>query len=304
MGVLMVAPYAESKTDLISHKETGANYAINIQYRLQESKDIVLPLEEELELLAEMQTFELGRFLLQNRGLNGYWTSYIISEAPTKKLNSALEEWIIHKAPVVLATRERFHIFQNQLQTHLRPEMKIASVPCGVMDDLLKLDYRNLETVSLLGIDLDQASLNEASLRVEKKNLANPVRFLKRNAWDLGLNQEVDILTSNGLNIYEASDDKVTALYIEFYKALKPGGMLITSFLTPPPAISSDSPWKEVNQADAIKQKAIFADIIQAQWQVFRSEETTREQLTKAGFVDIKFIYDKSAMFPTVIAYK
>lgn len=43
------------------------------------------------------------------------------------------------------------------------------------------------------------------------------------------------LIASNGLNIYEPEDDRVIQLYRGFHDALKPGGVLITSALTPPP---------------------------------------------------------------------
>lgn len=181
--------------------------------------------------------------------------------------------------------------------------MVCASVPCGLMDDLLSLNYKDLQNIKLVGIDLDDESLKLGAENAKKHNIAF-VDSLKKDAWDMGVNNEYDLLTSNGLNIYEKDDKRVIELYKSFWKALKPGGVLITSFLTPPPALSKESPWKEVNTQDAVKQKAIFSDIIQTGWQSFRTEVTTKQQLEQAGFRDIEFIYDRQHMFPTVIAKK
>ena len=93
-------------------------------------------------------------------------------------------------------------------------------------------------------------------------------------------------------------------LYKNFYNALKPGGTLITSFLTPPPAISYNSPWKNYDPEALIKQKAIFGDVIGSKWQNFRTEEETRSQLEKADFKVVDVIYDHQQMFPTIIATK
>ncbi len=87
-------------------------------------------------------------------------------------------------------------------------------------------------------------------------------RFLLKNK---GLNG-YDIITSNGLNIYQPNDEKLIDLYKKFYQALKPGGILITSFLTPPPSISTESTWKNFDLSDALKQKVLFSDIIQVNW--------------------------------------
>ena len=130
------------------------------------------------------------------------------------------------------------------------------------------------------------------------------VDFRRSDAWALKSHSEFDIITSNGLNIYEHDHVRVTDLYKVFYTALKPGGILITSFLTPPPTVSAESSWKNFNVFDLTKQKALFVDIIGVNWQAFRTETQTREQLELAGFKDITFIYDSQGMFPTVIAKK
>ena len=114
------------------------------------------------------------------------------------------------------------------------------------------------------------------------------------------------MISSNGLNIYEPDDQKVTQLYKAFYDALKPGGKLVTSFLTMSPQMSDQFEWNmsEINQDDLLLQKTIFADIIQSKWQCYRSTQKTQQQLESRGFKDIHFIYDRAKIFPTVVAVK
>ncbi len=143
-----------------------------------------------------------------------------------------------------------------------------------------------------------------AHASAQAKGLEKISSFHQSDAWDLGkFEGQFDVITSNGLNIYEGDDTKVTALYAEFFKTLKPGGILITSFLTPPPAMGGAT-WKDVNPADAAKQRILFGTIIGVGWQHFRTEETTRAQLKEAGFVDVEIVYDSGGMFPTVVAKK
>ena len=157
---------------------------------------------------------------------------------------------------------------------------------------------------NLVGADLDEDTLLGAKKNATAKyNLTN-VDFIKIDAWKLGAVEEYDIITSNGLNIYQPNDEKVIDLYKKFYQALKPGGILITSFLTPPPSISTESTWKNFDLSDALKQKVLFSDIIQVNWQTFRTEAQTRLQLAKAGFKTIEFINDSCSIFPTVTAIK
>lgn len=255
-------------------------------------------------MLEEVVEFELGRFLLENKGLNGFWTAYVILHGPQKQNLSPLEDWALNKAPVVKATQERFKIFREHLQSRVKDDAVFASVPCGLMDDLLGLDYTNAPNAKLMGIDLDQNSLDLAAKNAENLDKSAMVNFANRNAWNLGVVDACDVLTSNGLNIYEKDDDKVIELYKQFYKALKTGGTLITSFLTPPPMLSPESSWKNFELQDVLKQKALFADVLQTGWQCFRTERQTLTQLEAAGFKNIQVIYDSQGMFPTVIAEK
>ena len=109
---------------------------------------------EVLRLRSALGQFELGRFLLDNRGLNGYWTSYVLlfpDRGRQTNLSSdgtplsELETWLLNRCPIILATQERFRIAQMVTQQQLRAGMSLASLPCGLMDDLLSLDYTNHE---------------------------------------------------------------------------------------------------------------------------------------------------------------
>ncbi len=304
---MSVPLFAHDESDsLITHQGNSKNKKSfqEIRTRIQNSDSLTFSNEKTLEIFDELTTFDLGRFLLENKGLNGYWTSYLILHGVNTKNNTSLERWLIEKAPVVVATRERFYIFQKEIQKRLKPGMKVASIPCGVMDDLLTLGNQNIPHVQLIGIDLDQGSLDLAHKNAVHHGLQNDAKFFKEGAWQLKHEGEFDIIVSNGLNIYEADDGKVIELYSNFNKELKPGGILITSFLTPPPMLSNESTWRNLNPSDLRKQKALFGDIIQVTWQSFRTEEQTRNQLESAGLRVIDVIYDKCGLFPTVVAQK
>lgn len=282
-----------SQVDISSHIE-----------RLKGCDNLCIDLEEELAMLDQLQEFELGRFLLSNHGLNGFWTSYLISVGPKINLDHPLENWIVNSAPIVRATQERSGVFQKQIQKYLKTNSKIASLPCGAMDDLLALNLDGIHDIKMVGIDLDNESLELAKTNY-KPSKNSSAEFLNRDAWHMHISDEFDVLVSNGLNIYVPEDQKVEELYQEFYNSLKDGGVLITSFLTPPPTVSKKSTWMNFDEDALKKQKALFSDILQVKWeQVFRTEDQTREQLEKAGFKVLDIIYDKQGMFPTIVAKK
>jgi len=297
---------------LISHGPDPRNeYVDRLQFiksRLRQAGGLPgATVDQQISLLEELSTFELGRFLLENRGLNAYWTHQMVTYPPgaawTRSL-SDLEYQIFEKLPVVLATRERFGIFRQQVQAMLRPGLALASVPCGLMGDLLLLDYDRQPDITLVGIDLDQHALNNALVLAKERGLADRLSLHCEDAWTLRLNSEIDILTSNGLNIYEPDDLRVKALYHSFFYGLKPGGTLITSFLTPPPTLSAESPWNftEIDAESITLQHILFVRIIEAKCSAFRTHAQTAAQLEDTGFVNIRFIDDRARMFPTVIA--
>ena len=95
----------DDKTPIISHQAEGTGLDLEaIRARLIANQDqLKLPLGETLNLLDQLAAFELGRFLLGHRGLNGYWTAYLILQGPHRQDLSPLEQWILHRAPVFRA---------------------------------------------------------------------------------------------------------------------------------------------------------------------------------------------------------
>ncbi len=287
--------HAIEENFITHHPEVQSSFE-KTRLRLQETDTslLALPLEEELKILEDLSQTKLGQFLLKNRGLNGEWTAYIIRKTPQSNFENDLEEWIINNAPVVQATRERSQIFQQKIQKQVPKGGTFASIPCGLMDDLLTLNAPHLQ---LVGIDIDEQSLSLAKKNALHHQKDQVSSFIKKDAWHLNTQNQYSLIASNGLNIYERNDNKVIDLYKEFYDSLVPGGILVTSFLTPPP-------WDKANVDDLKKQKAIFGDILQASWQHFRSESQTRQQLEAAGFTILEIIYDTQRLFPTVVAQK
>lgn len=145
-------------SQLISHG-ADADVALEaridaIKLRIRQSGDMPgASVDRQLELLDEMAQFELGRFLLVNRGLNAEWTHRVVTYIPGAVVAGSLEHDVFEKLPATLATRERFGIFRNELQALLRPACVMASVSCGVMGELLLLDYARHPDVRLIGIE-------------------------------------------------------------------------------------------------------------------------------------------------------
>lgn len=299
------------KANIISHATAPLSIEDTldmISARIRQAGDKPhVTVERQLALLQELSDFEFGRFLLQNQGVNGFWTHYMLthpwyhSEPLTR-----LEDFLLTRAPTMLATRQRFNIFLNENQMRVKPGAHLACIPCGMMGELLYLDFSNTPDVRLTGFDYDEDALAHGAKLARERNIISNTHFIQQDAWRLTMNNAFDLISSNGLNIYEPDDSKVVTLYQHFYNALKPGGKLVTSFLTHPPTLADHCEWDmtRINKDDLLTQRIIFADIIQAKFQCYRTSAQTEAQLTSAGFTNIQFIADDAHIFPTVTAYK
>lgn len=304
---------------LLSHVVTPNNLENTMQQvadriKSQGEKPYVT-VERQLDLLSQLSQFDFGRYLLQHRGVNGYWTHYMLTYPwfgkKTGKNNrgepfSELEHFMLNRAPTMLATQQRFEIFLKENQKKVKDNAVLSSIPCGMIGELFYLNYENINSIQLIGIDYDRHTLDDAKILAEQKKLLSFVELIPSDAWNLNLQDELDLISSNGLNIYESDDNKVTELFRQFYKALKPDGKLVTSFLTYPPTLTTQCEWNmaNINSNDLFLQKIIFVDIIEAKWQCYSSSDKIYKQLESIGFEKIEFIYDSAKMFPTVIAYK
>ncbi len=270
----------------------------------------------QLQLLKELSQFPLGRFLIENKGLNGEMTQYILEhpdkgrqtkQRPDGSPLTDLEVFLLDRAPVILATQQRCKIFQIEIQKRCVGENKIfVSTPCGTLHELLFIDSSQLNNFELIGVDLDVDSIQKSQQAAIHHPLKNHIKLVQDDSWNFTLRSPCDLLISNGLNIYVQEDDKLLELYQNFYNQIKPGGELITSMLTPPPPLTDRCEWEmsQINPKDAFKQKVIFGDVLESSWQYYRSTETTVEQLESVGFTDIQVIYDQAHIFPTFVAKK
>ena len=296
---------------ILSHN----NQEIDISTKLEEIISNLTKIEDKalskelIELAKELSQSELGKFLITNSGFNGYWTDVVVTYPdgtyPHIKWSS-LERTILEKFPVVLATQERFRLFREALQKTIKDEITMASIPCGLMRDLLQLDYSKVRNFKLFGIDLDQDSLTQAKQMAEKYKLSSKCEFKQLDAWDLSEKEQADVISSNGLNIYEPDENKNVELFKSFYSYLKPDGTLITSFLTPPPSAGSACEWdfSKINQEHLTMQGKIYMAILQVKFQCYSSSDVIKTQMKKAGFDKIEIMYDKAKIFPMVTASK
>lgn len=293
---------------ILSDSSLTKNIVEKIKKRLissHENTPLQIPLKNALSLVDQLAEFELGRFLLHNRSMNGYWTAYIFRNKSKVDVHP-LENWLLNKTLLVRA-RERFHRFQQLLQLRLSANMSLASIPCGLMDDLLTLSFENADNIKLTGIDLDQESLNFAKENAINLSLDKKLTLIKRDAWNLNLNAAFDIVVSNGLNMYESDMNRNIELYRNFYNALKPNGTLLISFLTPPPdGTDPNDTWAnyDIDENDLKQELTIFGSILESKFLNFNTQDEMAQQLGAAGFVMEDINYSAKGILPIAIARK
>ena len=317
--IWIVMAKLNSRERLLSHQinqDDLAKVVKQIREKIRKSSSQPnVSIERQIELLEQLAQFDFGRFLLINRGINGYWTHYMLTHPWFGRKNgknnrgeelNPLETFILDRAPTTLATQQRFEIFLKENQRSVADGAVLACIPSGLMGELLYLNFDEIDNISLVGIDYDNETLKDAGWLAHDKGLAQWIQVQQSDAWHLNTHNNFDLISSNGLNIYEPNDTQVTELYRQFYLALKPGGKLVTSFLTPPPVLTKNCEWlmDEIKIEDLSLQKILFSNILESKWQCFRSSNQTEEQLKSVGFNNIKFLYDKAHMFPTVTAIK
>ncbi|WP_244193904.1 class I SAM-dependent methyltransferase [Bordetella genomosp. 12] len=273
----------------------------DIEARLMQCGDLPgWPVSRQIELLHDLAQCPLGAFLLRHGGLDAHWTDVVVGCQPGN--GDATERLLLERLPAAAATRARFGIFTQQLQGALRPGMTLLSLPCGTLSDLLNLDYRHAPAARLVGIDIDPSALATAQQRAAQRGL--PAELRHEDAWQCRLDVAADIVVSHGLTIYEPDDARVRELYRRCAALLKPGGLLLTSFMTPPPSLNPASPWRMdlLDPADLMLQQVLFTRLLQPAWTGLRTHAQTRALLQEAGLDEIVFHDDPAALFPSVTA--
>lgn len=290
-----------------SHHSSLGKALENLKNKIKNRGDLPhVTMDKQLQYLEELNQFPLGQFLIERGGLNGYWTHYVVVESNGIQTHCPTVDFLLQKAPVTKAMRQRYEIFRQITQKCVKEGVTFASIPCGLMGDLLHLDFSGIKNFKLVGIDYDEESLEAAAKLATEKHLSKHIELAQNDAWNLRLEEQFDLVTSSGLNIYEPDPQKVIALYRQFFLALKAGGRLVSSFLTPPPSETHRGEWAldKVNLEAAMLQKIIFGDILATKWQSFCSEQSMREMIHAAGFSQIKVIFDEAHIFPTITAVR
>ncbi len=299
---------ANANTDINSKTNFNRELIIaSYEKKIKESDRLCMDQEEELAILDQLGNFAMGKHLLTHGDLTPYWNSYMVTNHSKPFFENSIEEWLIKRAPRVKASREHSDALRHQLQKYIKINSKIATIPAGNMNDLLSLNLDGVFDVHMVGVDSNEHNINFAKDHYKPSNNFS-AEFIVSDKLEMpknkGFDNHFDLLLSNGHDIPGANADALMEMYKDFHKLLRQDGVLITSFLTPPPEADLRSTWRNYDAKDILIEKAIFTDILGSQKQFFQTEDDVREVLEKAGFKIVEIIYDSQAMMPTVVAKK
>jgi ubiquinone/menaquinone biosynthesis C-methylase UbiE len=211
-------------------------------------------------------------------------------------------KFLLERAPGIIASQQRFDIFQNLLKENIKENMKVCSLPCGLMDDLLTLEIPNINNVEFIGIDIDENSVSTAKAYAKSLNLDKICNFYVMDAWKMDFIKEFDIVTSNMLVQYVSDEDAIMKFYKLVFNSLKNDGIFIISCLLPMSAV--DWSKSKYDMKDVKLSAVVFYDIIQAKWTQFILREKMIKQLIETGFKTFETYYDEIKRFPSLLAKK
>lgn len=261
-------------------------------------------LQKPLELLDRLMAFSLGRFWLQNHRLNAHWYDYIMRTHLDSQVSTALERQILYDFPIVLAKRQSFKTIQTILQQSLQNGLHMASAPCGVMGEILTLDYQAIKNIRLTAIDADFQSIVHAGELAEEKGLSTVVSFFQTDLEGLNPKDAYHILIHHAWTMGNFSKNKIQPFLRQCFKALQPGGLFISNFSTCSPEQSKDSPWhmSAISPEMLRLQNLLFSQIIRHVEEPTQTLDSMANFLKEAGFSGIEFIPDDSKMVVTILA--
>ena len=116
-------------------------------------------------------------------------------------------DWIIEKADI-------------------KPDSKVLEVACNMGTTLIYIAKKY--GCDIIGVDLDENALEKAKENIKENGLQEKVKVMKADAFSLPFNDSsFDVVINEAMLTMLLRDKKEIALK-EYYRVLKPGGVLIT----------------------------------------------------------------------------
>jgi Methyltransferase domain. len=128
--------------------------------------------------------------------------------------------------PKQLSIESALPLLLAENQQHVKNGATLACIPCGSMKELLQLDYTDIDTIRLIGIDPDFDKIKYAQALSESRQLCRYTNLILADASELDFCNEFDLISCSTLDLIGTQQDKILTIYRLFYQALKPKGTL------------------------------------------------------------------------------
>ena len=227
----------------ISHSEASSNFSTDelVQSAMTKARsrwaskgldaDTCARLESRL---SELAATPIGRFILVNGGLNGYWTNYLAgigcdfiqNKTKPRTFANDTEEYIVAASAEMRGEHEL--LLRKIIGPILKPGCVVASVPCGLMSEIL-LAADHFDGVKLYAIDIDKGNFDLIREKYGDRLVGNEFHPLEMNALTLEFDCTFDLITCLGFVMY-LKEESFPNFFSRIYRALKPGGRLLLSF--------------------------------------------------------------------------
>lgn len=171
-------------------------------------------------------------------------------------------------------------------KAEITAEKKVLEVACNMGTTLLELASKY--HCQIIGVDLDKKAVEQAKINVAKANLEEFITVQEGDARHLPFKDETfDVVINEAMLTMHNNQTKQQCLK-EYYRVLKPGGMLLTHDIE---LLGDESVNIELSKAI----NAHVNPLVKEEWLA---------QFTKAGFSDVKYINNKiTLMSPEGMLY-
>lgn len=267
---------------------------------------------EALDVLAQLQQFSLGRFLITKGRLDAEH-QFVVSTWPQVRESSSgpavaaglhpLERFLLEESPTMRAFQKRHQAMVGILPGLAKGASSLAVVPGGHCEDLTELPdaaavASSLRDVYHVHVQSSSAPPHEPHAQAAAKLAATPFAHAAKavtvESWEsLSLPSRVDVILTGTLAMNEPGIADVKSFYSQLRSALnEDNGMFVTGFLT-----RSSNASASVVQLD----RMLFRNVIRTTWSEGRDPETVVSQLKAAGFGTVDIV-DNNGSYATAVA--
>jgi SAM-dependent methyltransferase len=281
---------------------------------LDSEKKLLLQAITKSEIWSQIQQSSYWRHNIFNKGLNGPFTEYFACFNPQWKVDfwgervqlidiKFLDEHALPRAykSTVWNTQQILAKKVDELLISGKSNVKIASLACGTMYDVLGTKFKNPKKVSFCGIDADKESLRLAEEKA--KSLGYDNEQIKTQQCDIVSSSltedEYDVIICNGFSFY-IKDESLIHLIENVKRALKTNGIFLMSFIQPPTMWQMDEEEKKVDKII----KEIY-NAVPMNWSTnLRTSDEVLSLVKKGGLSDVSILEEKHHIHPLILAHK